>query len=154
MSASVLRAAPSHQEKHERGKEEEKGAPQNTIGRNTRVTKAVDDQRQEGKARKGTARKTIDDSRYLKSVAAYHDLQHAVGRLDDLISDTLLSKPRPLRSGLCTFVHHEFLLHEFVPLGVLLGMRALARLAALPACVRHCVRSSTRPLGRSFVSST
>ena len=39
-------------------------------------------------------------SRRLQSVAAYHDRQHAIVRLDDLISNTLPSESRPLRSGL------------------------------------------------------
>ena len=48
-------------------------------------------------------------SRRLQSVAAYHDLQHAIVRLDDLISNTSPLESRPLRSGF------------FSPLGVLFG---------------------------------
>ena len=84
----------------------------------------------------------------LEGVTAYHDLRHAVGPLVELISDSLPSKSRPLRSGLSTYVLHDFLLHEFTPLGKLFGTRALARLVAQPACARHCRRSSARPLGR------
>ena len=74
----------------------------NTIGTNTR-------ERPRGKARKSSVTETIKDSRHLQSVAAYHDLQHAEVRLDDLISTSLPSKSRPLRSGFCA------------PLGVSLG---------------------------------
>ena len=53
---------------------------------------------------------------------------------------------------------HEFLLHEFAPLGVLLGTRALAHLAARPLCstLQTLVRPTARsmPLGKCLSRSS
>ena len=107
-------------------------------------------ERPRGKTRNGTVTETIEDSRNLQSAAAYHDLQHAAGRLDDLISDTSPSKSKPLRSGLCTSCNLPARTCATRRVAPNASARSPGRSTSMYSTLRTLVRSTARsePLGK------